>query len=100
MKTLRLGLLLALALLPSTRAQEARFFRVVGPVVSTITAFSADGYVTWTNALTNATFTVQTAQSLLSQSNWVDYIQVPVTNMTTSHFQKLQETTRWSHRRQ
>ena len=61
MKTLKLALLLALTLLPSARAEEARFFRLAGPLASTITAFSADGYVTWTNAPTNATFTVQTA---------------------------------------
>lgn len=66
-------------------AQEARFFRVAGPVASTITAFSAGGYVTWTNAPTNATFTVQTAVSVVGPSNWVDYIQVPVTNPATTH---------------
>jgi len=71
--------------LPSLRAEEARFFRVVGPVPSTITAFTADGYITWTNELTNATFTVQTAQSLFGLGNWVDYIQVPVTNSATTH---------------
>jgi formylglycine-generating enzyme required for sulfatase activity len=70
---------------PPARAEEARFFRMAGPVASTITAFSADGYVTWTNAPTNATFTVQTASSLLSPINWVDYIQVPATNPVTTH---------------
>jgi len=85
MKTLHLALLLALTLLPSSRAEEARFFRITGPMASTITAFSADGYVTWTNAPTNATFTVQTASSLLSPINWVDYIRVPVTNPVTTH---------------
>ena len=71
MKTLKLVLLLALPLPLSARAEEARFFRIVGPVASTIAAFSAEGYVTWTNALTNATFTVQMTQSLLGQSNWL-----------------------------
>ncbi len=85
MKTLRLVILLALILLPSSRAQEAQFFRIAGPVATTITAFSADGYVTWTNEATNATFAVQTALSLLSPTNWVDYIQVPVTNPVTTH---------------
>jgi sulfatase modifying factor 1 len=87
MKTLKLAFLLALTLLPSARAEEARFFRLAGPVASTITAFSADGYVTWTNAPTNTTFTVQTAQALLSQTitKWFDYIQVPVTNPVTTH---------------
>ena len=85
MKTLHLALLLALTLLPSARAEVARFFRITGPVVTTITTFSGDGYVTWTNAPTNATFTVQTALSLLSPINWVDYVQVPVTNAATTH---------------
>jgi len=81
----RLALLLTLPLLSLARAEEARFFRISGPVTSTITAFSANGYVTWTNIPTNATFTVQTAVSLVGPSNWVDYIQVPVTNPTTTH---------------
>ena len=81
----RLALLLTLNLLSLTRAEEARFFRISGPLTSTITAFSANGYVTWTNTPTNATFTVQTALSLAGPSNWVDYIQVPVTNPATTH---------------
>jgi sulfatase modifying factor 1 len=85
MKTLKLALLLTFTLQPLSRAQEARFFRVVGPVATTITGVSAAGYIAWTNVLTNATFTVQTAQSLLGPGNWVDYIQVPVTNPATTH---------------
>jgi len=80
----KLALLLTLTLLPLVRAEEARFFRVVGPVASIITAFSANGYVTWTNEPTNATFTVQTAVSLAGPSNWVDYIQVPATEPATT----------------
>ncbi len=82
----RLALLLTFTLLSLARAEEARFFRVAGPVTSTITAFSADGYVTWTNTPTNATFTVQTAVSLVGPSNWVDYIQVTVTNPATTNW--------------
>ena len=75
----------ALCAVPSsTLADEARFFRIAGPVPTTITAVSAAGYVTWTNVATNATFTVQTATALLSESNWVDYVQVPVTNGVTT----------------
>ncbi len=85
MKTLKLVILLAFTLTSVSRAEVARFFRMAGPVASTITAFSADGYVTWTNTATNATFTVQTASSLLSPTNWVDYVQVPVTNAVTTH---------------
>jgi len=94
MKTFKLALLLTFILLPLSRAQEARFFRVAGPVPTTITAFSADGYITWTwtnaiaptntfNAPTN-TFTVQVAPTLTSPSNWLDYVQVPVTNLPTT----------------
>lgn len=85
MKTLSLALLLALAQLTTSRAEDARFFRVAGPVATTITSFSLDGYLTWTNELTNVTFVVQTARSLSGESNWVDYIRVPVTNAITTH---------------
>ena len=87
MKTLdlTLGLLLTLTLLPSAHAEEVRFFRIAGPEASTITVFSPDGYLTWTNTPIDATFTVQTTPSLLSPINWVDYIQVPVANPVTTH---------------
>ncbi len=80
----QLALLLALTLLSSSRAEEARFFCIVGPVATTITAFGADCYLTWTNTPTNATFTVQTTSSLLSPIDWVDYVQVPATNSITT----------------
>ena len=81
----QLALLLTLALLTSARAQQARLFRIAGPVATTITAIRADGYVTWTNIPTNATFTVQTAVSLGGLINWVDYIQVPTTTAATTN---------------
>jgi formylglycine-generating enzyme len=80
MKPIKLALLLAFTLALYSRAEEARFFRISGPVTTTITAFSADGTMVWTNAPTNTTFTVQTATSLLGESNWVDYVQIPITN--------------------
>ncbi len=40
--------------------------------------------MTWTNVPTNATFTVQTAVSLVGSSNWVDYIQMLATNPATT----------------
>ncbi len=46
MKALKLIILLALTPLPSSRAQQAQFFRIAGPVASKITASSANGYVT------------------------------------------------------
>src|SRR5262245_1458647 len=84
MKTFKLLILVSLTLTSISRAEEARYFRVTGPVATTITAFTAHGYITWTNVATNATFTVQTAQSLASPINWVDYIQVLVTKRVTT----------------
>jgi len=69
----------------ASHAQGTRFFRVAGPVQTTITGFQSSGYITWTNAPTNATFTVQTAVTLLGPSNWVDYIQVPASNASSVH---------------
>jgi formylglycine-generating enzyme required for sulfatase activity len=73
------------ATLFSAAAQEARFFRIAGPVRATITAVTAEGWVTWTNDPTNATFTVQTATLLGGESNWVDWVQVPASNGVTVH---------------
>jgi formylglycine-generating enzyme len=61
-------------------ADEAQFFRIVGPTATTITAFTPDGYVTWTNAQIGANYQIQTARRLGSATNWVEYVQVPVSN--------------------
>jgi len=84
MKTIKVALIFV-TLLTSARAEQTRFFRVSGPVPTTITSFSTAGTIVWTNLQTNATFTVETAQSITEQTNWVEYIQVPVTNSVTSH---------------
>ena len=65
-------------------AQETRYFRVVGPGATAITGVTPDGCLIWTNELTNVTCTVQTALSLLTASNWADYVQVPVSNHVVS----------------
>ena len=79
------GLAFSLSLFCSNGlAQEARFFRIIGPVVSTITDLSPDGTVTWMNEPTNATFTVQTRTDL-AVGDWVDWVQVPATNAATVH---------------
>ena len=70
---------------PRIVADEARFFRIVGPTATTITAFTPDGYITWTNAQPGTNYTVQTASSLEAATNWVDYIQVPVSNNVVTH---------------
>ncbi|MBE0543272.1 MAG: SUMF1/EgtB/PvdO family nonheme iron enzyme [Verrucomicrobia bacterium] len=77
--------LLVLGIWTPAVAQDARFFRIVGPVVTTITAVTADGTVTWTNEVTNATFTVQTTTALPDATNWVDWVRVPASNAVTSH---------------
>jgi formylglycine-generating enzyme len=64
-------------------AQDARFFRIAGPVPTTVTSLAADGTVTWTNQITNATFTVQTTTAL--PGGWMDYVQVPASNAVTMH---------------
>lgn len=79
-----MGGLLAAQVAPAT-AQDARFFRIAGPVPTTITDVTADGAVTWTNEATNATFTVQMATILPGESNWVDWVQVPASNAVTIH---------------
>ncbi len=75
--------LIILAMLVSVHqaaAQGTRFFRIVGPAATKITAFQADGSLIWTNALAGTNYSVQTAISLGGVSNWVDYVQIPVTN--------------------
>ena len=84
MKTFKFAVLLTFTALLTSRGEDGRFFRIAGTVTTTITAFSADGYMTWTNASTNATFIIQTASSLFGPSNWVDYVQVPTTNLATT----------------
>jgi formylglycine-generating enzyme required for sulfatase activity len=69
--------------LVSTSGQDARFFRIAGPVATRVTGMTADGTLTWTNTPTNATFTVQTATTLHGPSNWVDYVRVPASNAVT-----------------
>jgi formylglycine-generating enzyme len=76
-------LFIGLALLAGIQevaAQTAQFFRIVGPAAVTIMAFRADGTLVWSNALPGTNYTVQTVSSLPGGTNWVDYVQLPVTN--------------------
>jgi len=82
METKHHALRMALALLigvHSAVAQNARFFRISGPAATTITAVRADGSLVWSNALAGTNYTVQTVASLPGGTNWVDYVQLPVT---------------------
>jgi len=76
-------LLIILALLASVHqaaAQSAQFFRISGPTATTITAFRPDGSLVWSNAQPGTNYTIQTVSSLPGGTNWVDYVQIPVTN--------------------
>jgi hypothetical protein len=62
------------------QAQGSRFFRISGPAATKIIAFRPDGSLVWSNALAPTNYFVQTATSLRGGTNWVDYVQLPVTN--------------------
>ena len=68
MKTLAI---LWLGLLPICQgfAGQDRFFRLVAPAATAITSIARDGTVIWTNAQTNVTCTIQTAQTFSDASN-------------------------------
>ena len=83
MKTKLSSFFIVLALLSGSNygaAQSTRFFRITGPAATTITAIRPDGSLAWNNALAGTNYTVQMATSLGGGTNWVDYVQLPVTN--------------------
>ena len=82
-QALRIGLR-ALAFGAMT-AQNAQFFRISGPTATTITVLNPDGTLVWSNALAGANYTVQTVTSLPGGSNWVDYVQLPVTQTVNTN---------------
>ena len=61
-------------------AQGARFFRISGPTAAIIIAFNPDGTLVWSGAQPDATYVVQTVESLPARTNWVDYVQLPAAN--------------------
>jgi formylglycine-generating enzyme required for sulfatase activity len=65
--------------LASAHAQSTRCFRISGPATTRITAFRADGSLVWTNGLTGTNYIVQTVTALPGGTNWVSYIELPVT---------------------
>jgi formylglycine-generating enzyme required for sulfatase activity len=88
MKTKLPGLFIALALFTGfiqADAQGTRFFRISGPAATTITTFLPDGTLVWSNALTGTNYTVQTVTSLPGGTNWMDYVQIPVTNAVNTN---------------
>ena len=88
MKTKPCFLLIVLALIAGVHqsaAQGARFFRISGPAATTIMAIRANGTLVWSNALAGTNYTVQTVSSLPGGTNWVDYVQLPVTNSVNTN---------------
>jgi formylglycine-generating enzyme required for sulfatase activity len=80
-----LAVLAVLACIHPATAQGTRFFRMSGPAATTITAFRPDGMLVWSNALTDTNYTVQTVTVLPGGTNWVDYVQLPVTNSVNTN---------------
>ena len=66
-------------------AQGAVFFRISGPAATTITAFNPDGTIVWSNASVSTNYIVQMAASLSGGTNWVNYVQLPVTNKVNTN---------------
>ena len=71
--------------LHQTFAQEARFFRISGPAATVIMVLSPDGTMIWTNAQSDTNYLIQTRSSLHGNTNWVDYVQIPVTNRVSTN---------------
>ena len=79
---------IALALLAGINgavAQGTRFFRIVGPTATTITAFRQDGTMVLSNAQPGGNYTVQTVSALPGGTNWVNYVQIPAATSVTTN---------------
>ncbi len=79
------GLLSLLTIVNQADAQGSRYFRITGPAASTILSFRPDGAIIWSNALAGTNYTVQTATTIAGGTNWVDYVQIPVTNQLNTN---------------
>jgi len=84
-KVLLFFMTLLLAGIHQAAAQGTRFFRISGPAATTITAFNADGTLVWSNTMAGTNYTVQTVSSLPGGTNWVDYVQLPVTSSVNTN---------------
>ncbi len=88
MKSKLHSLFIVLALLAGINqaaAQGARFFRISGPAATTIMSFNPNGTLVWSNALAGTNYTIQTATSLSGGTNWMNYVQIPVTNSVNTN---------------
>jgi formylglycine-generating enzyme required for sulfatase activity len=66
-------------------AQATRFFRISGPATTTILSFNSDGTIVWNNIQSGTNYMVQSVSSLPGGTNWVDYVQIPVTNAVNTN---------------
>jgi formylglycine-generating enzyme required for sulfatase activity len=66
-------------------AEGTQFLRIVGPTETFIASFNADGSIAWSNAQPGATYIVQTVSSLPGGTNWVDYVQIPVSQSVNTN---------------
>ena len=73
------------ARISTAAAQGTRFFRLSGPAATSIIAFNPDGTLVWSNALPDTNYEVQTLSSFNGESNWVDYVQLPVTSNVSTN---------------
>lgn len=86
---LQAGVLFLLSLeftLSTAVSQGAAFFRISGPGETKIIDFRTDGSLVWSNSLAGTNYVIQTAALLPGATNWVDYVQVPVTNNLNTNF--------------
>lgn len=64
----------------TSSAADVRFFRIVGPTATVITALNEDGTVTWTNNVVGVTCTVESAYSTGDDATWDRYTELVVTS--------------------
>jgi sulfatase modifying factor 1 len=66
-------------------AQNAQFFRISGPAATKILALQPDGTLVWSNAQPGTNYTIQTVAALPGGTNWVNYVQLPVTQSVNTN---------------
>jgi formylglycine-generating enzyme len=80
-----LTILAVLAGIHQTAAQDTKFFRISGPAATYVIAFGPDGNLIWSNAQPGATYAIQTLSSFTGGTNWVNYVQIPVTSRVNTN---------------
>ncbi len=76
---------LGTCLLPLRGDGDPQFFRLVAPAASAITSLDPDGTISWACDAVGLTGRIQRATSLAAGGNWVDFVQVEISDATMSH---------------